>query len=243
MAADSSAAAPAPNRAHGGGAHEWHSPEYVRQWVADNEARAEERRQQFDRLADYIPHPADAPISVLDMGAGWGPVTHRVLDRFPNARSTLLDYSQEMFAEARTNLQPYADRVRYVLADLSRAGGVAKAAEAAGGPFDAIVSASFSHNLHDDERLKELYRELRAALKPGGGFLNLDNMSTSSPLLQSVWQRARIEQYRRHRLAETGRMSSFAEAEAELRSERQRRSGGGSAPNGQQSAQQAAPLD
>jgi trans-aconitate methyltransferase len=222
------------------GGHEWHAAEYVRQWVADNEGRADERRQQFDRLADYIPHAAGAAISVLDLGAGWGPVTRCVLDRFPNARATLLDYSEQMFAVARTNLQSYGDRVRYVLADLSRPGGVAQAVVAAGGPFAAIVSASFSHNLHDDARLKELFRELRAALEPGGGFLNLDNMSTASPLLQSVWQRGRIEQHRRRRQAETGRLPSVEEAEAELQAERRRRFGIGGQPSAQPDTQPVA---
>ena len=96
---------------HGGAAHQWRSPEYVRQWVTDNESRAKERRQQGDRLADYVASPAGAAISVLDLGAGWGPVTRRVLDRFPNARSTLLDYSEQMFAEARQHLQAHGNRV------------------------------------------------------------------------------------------------------------------------------------
>jgi SAM-dependent methyltransferase len=218
----------------GTGAHSWHSADYVRQWVADNEGRAEERRQQFDRLADYIPFAEDAAISVLDMGAGWGPVTRRVLERYPNARSTLLDYSEEMYAEARANLEGCADRVRYVLADLSQPGGIARAVETAGGTFDVVVSASFVHNLHDDERVNALYRELREALNPGGGFLNMDNMSAGSPLLQSVWQRGRLEQYRRRRLAETGTMPTVVEAEEALNGERRRRFGLGGQPSGSQ---------
>jgi hypothetical protein len=126
---------------------------------------------------------------------------------------------------AQENLKGCADRVRYVLADLSQPGGIAKAVEAAGGKFDVVVSASFVHNLHDDERVKGLYRELREAVNPGGGFLNMDNMSAGSPLLQSVWQRGRLEQYRRRRLAETGTLPSVAEAEEALHGERRRRFG------------------
>jgi SAM-dependent methyltransferase len=221
--ADQGAATPAPTAR--GGHHDWHSADYVRRWVEDNEARAEERRRQFDLLADYVPHAPGAAISVLDVGAGWGPVTKRVLERFPNARATLLDYSEEMFAEARASLAPLADRVRYVRADLSRAGGVAAALEAAGGPFDAVVTASFTHNLHDDDRLRALYRELRDAAAPGCGLLNMDNMGAGAPFMQPVWHRARVERLRRRRLAETGQRLTPEEAEAELQAERRRRFG------------------
>ena len=56
----------------GRGPHDWHSPEYVHQWVAENEARLEERGKQVDLLAGFIPHAAGAPIRILEAGAGWG---------------------------------------------------------------------------------------------------------------------------------------------------------------------------
>jgi ubiquinone/menaquinone biosynthesis C-methylase UbiE len=200
----------------------------VRQWVAENEARLDERRRQFDLLGDFIPHPAGAPLSILDVGAGWGPVTRHLLARFPNARAVLLDYSDLMFAEARPRLAAYGARVRYVLGDLSRPGALAAAVEANGGPFDAIVSSSCLHNIRPTERIPALYRELRAATARGGCFLNLDMVGSASPELQAVWHRARVEQHRRRRLAETGVLPSYEEAEAEVRSQRRRH--GGAAP-------------
>ena len=231
-------AAAATDAPHSGrsSSHDWHSADYVRQWVADNESRAEERRRQFDLVADYVPHPDNAALNILDLGAGWGPVTHRLLTRFPEAHSTLLDFSEEMFAEGRTNLAEFGDRVAYVVADLSKPGGVQKAREAAHAPFDAVVSASFTHNLHDDTRLQELYRELRAVLAPGGCFLNLDNLGSTSPIVQSAWQRGRVEQLRRRRLAETGQAISAQEAASMLEAERRRRFGVGGQQGGQPQA-------
>ena len=204
------------------GPHDWQSAAYVRTWVAENEARLGERQKQFDLLADFIPHPAEAAIGILDVGAGWGPVTRHLLARFPAARATLLDYSDLMFAEARPRLERFGDRVRYVLGDLAQAGALDAALEASGGPFDAIVSSSCIHNLRPTERIPALYRELRGATARGGCFLNLDMVGSASPVLQAVWHSARAEQRRRQRLAESGTLPSFAEAEADLLGQRQR---------------------
>jgi SAM-dependent methyltransferase len=202
--------------------HDWHSREYVREWVEDNEARLAERRRSFDLIADFIPHPSEAPIGILDVGAGWGPVTRHLLARFPHAQAVLLDYSEEMFAAARPRLAHLGDRVRYVQGDLSQPGALARAAEVNGGPFDAIVSSSCIHNIWPTERIPALYREIREVTAPGGCFLNLDMVGSASPDLQAVWHRARVEQLRRRRQEETGTLPTYAAAEAELREQRRR---------------------
>ncbi len=154
-------------------------------------------------------------------------MTRHLLDRFPAARATLLDYSEEMFAQARPRLASHGDRVQYVLGDLSQPGAPAAAVEASGGPFDAIVSSSCIHNIRPTERVPALYRELREAMAPGGCFLNLDMVGVASPVLQGVWHRARVEQFRRRRLEETGTLPSYEEAAAEVREQRRRYTGAG----------------
>lgn len=208
------------------GHHDWHSADYVRQWVAQYELRVDGRRPQFDLLADLIPFPREQAIRVLDVGAGWGPVTRHLLERFPHARSTLLDYSEHMFAEARSRLRALGSRVQYVAGNLSQPGAVQAAVRAAGGPFDAIVSSLCIHNLRPTERVQALYGELRAATAPGGCFLNLDYAGTPSPLLYEVLHRARVEQVRRRRLEETGALPSYEEVDVDLRAQRQAWAGG-----------------
>ncbi|MBI3971479.1 MAG: class I SAM-dependent methyltransferase [Chloroflexi bacterium] len=203
--------------------HDWHSVDYVRDWIAQYDARADSRKAQFDLLADLIPHSESAAISILDVGAGWGPVSQHLLERFPAARVTLLDFSDVMLGEARSRLAASADRVRFVQGDLSQPGAVDAAKQAAGGGFDASVSSLCVHNLRSAERIAALYRELRAVTNPGGCFLNIDHMGSSSPLLQAVRHRTRVEQLRRHRVAETGVKPSFEEVEAALRTQAQER--------------------
>jgi ubiquinone/menaquinone biosynthesis C-methylase UbiE len=224
-AASDAAAGPAglAGPAGGRGGHDWHDAGYVRRWVEENESRADSRRPQFDLLADHIPHPADAALRILDVGAGWGPVTRHLLERFPNASATLLDYSDEMYGEAKPRLAAFGERVRYVLGDLSAPGAFRAALAAAGGRFDAIVSSSCIHNVRPTERIPALYREVREATAPGGCFLNLDMVGTASPLIQAATRRVQIERRRRQRHAETGNLPSYAEIEAELAAQREGR--------------------
>ncbi|HEU5317801.1 MAG TPA: methyltransferase domain-containing protein [Chloroflexota bacterium] len=208
-----------------GGSHDWHDAEYVREWVAENEARIEARRSQFELIADFIPHRSDAAISILDVGAGWGPVTRHLLRRFPNARATLFDYSDEMFGQARAVLGAagMTDRVWLVKGDLSQHGALDAALREAGGTFDAIVSSSCIHNVRPTERIPLLYREVRGATAAGGCFLNLDMVGTSGETVQAAWRHGRVEQERRRRQAETGTLQSWDEAEGALEAERRAR--------------------
>ena len=201
------------------GGHDWHSPAYVREWIEGKEAQAG-RPAEFERLADCIPHRREAPVRILDVGAGWGPLTIHLLDLFPAARATLLDYSEAMLAEARTRLAGHADRADYLVGDLNRAGAFAAAVDLAGAPFDAVVASCCFHNIEPAERVPELYREVRAAVAPGGCFLNLDTVGTNGPLLRDVFHRARVERLRRRRSRETGLMPSSEAAEAALRARR-----------------------
>jgi tRNA (cmo5U34)-methyltransferase len=197
------------------GGHDWQSPAYVREWIEGKEAQVG-RLAEFERLADCIPRRREAPIRILDVGAGWGPLTTCLLDLFPAARVTLLDYSDAMLDQARGRLAGYGDRAGYVVGDLTRPGAFAAASDAAGARFDAVVASCCFHNIEPAARIPELYREVRAVVAPGGCFLNLDSVGTDGPVLGQVFFRARVERLRRRRLTESGLMPSSEAAEAEV---------------------------
>jgi SAM-dependent methyltransferase len=134
-----------------------------------------------------------------------------------------------MLAEARARLGPYAERVQYVECDLTAPGALAALGFAAR-PFDVIVASCCFHNIDPAERVWALYREIRMALSPGGCFLNLDTVGTDEPILRHVTWRMRVEGERRRVLAETGRLPSAAEVEAELAAHRRDRYEGSHGP-------------
>ena len=150
--------------------HDWHSQSYVEEWIERDLQRDEERRAWLRNMLAVATFPADAAISVLDVGGGYGVVTEEILRAFPQARVTLQDYSQPMIEEARRRLASHAARVGYVQCDLRDPSWT----ERVGGPFDLAVSAIAIHNLGELAAMADCYREIARVLKPGALFLDYD---------------------------------------------------------------------
>ena len=64
------------------GEHEWHSREYVDDWIARDVTRDSERRPVLRTMLGIAPFPPEAEIDVLDIGAGYGLVSEEVLRIF-----------------------------------------------------------------------------------------------------------------------------------------------------------------
>jgi len=150
--------------------HDWHSSDYVSEWITRDTTRDRERRPLLQQMLSLAPFLPEAALEVLDVGAGYGVVSEEVLQAFPAARITLQDYSQPMLARARQRLADHSDRLRYVLCDLRDPSWP----QQVGGPFDLAVSAIALHNLRDPEKIFACYRAIHDLLKPGGCFLNCD---------------------------------------------------------------------
>jgi ubiquinone/menaquinone biosynthesis C-methylase UbiE len=150
--------------------HDWHSTQYVADWIEHDVARDPERRPRLQSMIEAAPFSRDAELEVLDVGAGYGAVTEEVLKVFPEARVTLQDYSQPMLAEAQRRLAGHAAQLRYLTSDLTDPGwpGIV------GGPFDLAVSAIALHNLGDAAKIFACYRAIHDLLRPGGHFLDYD---------------------------------------------------------------------
>jgi trans-aconitate 2-methyltransferase len=95
----------------------------------------------------------EAPAEVYDLGAGAGNVTRLLKARWPRARVTGVDASEEMLARAAAE----APDIVWQRADL--------ATWRPPRPADLIYSNAALHWLHDHDRL---FPELLAALRPGG---------------------------------------------------------------------------
>jgi ubiquinone/menaquinone biosynthesis C-methylase UbiE len=152
------------------GHHDWHSPEYVDEWITNDVTRDGERRPVLRRVAELLPFERDAELRILDVGGGYGMLTREVLEEFPNSRVVLHDFSEPMIEQARRRLGGLVTRVEFAQADLRDPSWV----EAVQGPFDAVVSSIALHNVRDPDRIKTIYAEIRPLLVPGGCFANLD---------------------------------------------------------------------
>jgi tRNA (cmo5U34)-methyltransferase len=135
-------------------------------------------------ICDLFPFPDDAPVTILDVGAGYGPVSMFILDRYPHATCVVQDGSAPMLDRARHLAAKYGERVKLHRSDLFETRWLPRQL----GPFDAAVSSSCLHNLRNFKRICEIYAEIRAHLKPGGVFLNADLINAPSAGLRRRYE-------------------------------------------------------
>ena len=180
---------------HGDTGQHWREPARVRDFVARMDARAQERAPQFELMTQLIGRDGDAPLRILDLGAGYGAEARVFLTAFPAATAVLVDASEEMMRVGGERLAEFAGRYRYVAWDF----GEGALPDDLGGPFDAVISSAAIHHLPEAAH-KRLYGEVLASLAPGGAFLNLDLVRAPDDALE-------------------GRYRAIAQAEQESRDE------------------------
>jgi tRNA (cmo5U34)-methyltransferase len=160
--------------------HDWTSDAYVEEWVGRQQAEDPTRAERFQLLCDLFPFPNDAQVTILDVGAGYGPVSKFILDHYPNATCIAQDGSEPMLNRARNIMAGYGERFKTHESDLFDTNWLPKLLA----PFDAAVSSSCLHNLRDFKRISEIYGDIRDSLKPGGIFLNLDLINAPTSELE-----------------------------------------------------------
>lgn len=175
--------------------HDWTSDTYVEAWVQRQQAADPARSERFQLMCDLFPFPNDATVTILDIGAGYGPVSKYILDHFPHATCIAQDGSAPMLRRAQQHMVGYSIRFVTFQSDLFDASWVPHQSS----PFDAVVSSLCLHNLRDFRRISEIYSDIHTHLKPGGLFVNLDLVNAPTSALQQHYDQ--VAAARRQRAA------------------------------------------
>lgn len=129
----------------------------------------------YGTAVNVIRAERSAQLAILDLGAGTGLYSGMVQTLFPNAEFTLLDLAEDMLEQAIARFRSLgkAPAIRigdYVASDL-------------GGPYDVVISGLSIHHLTDPDK-QRLFQRIYQALKPGGCFINADQVLGSTPELE-----------------------------------------------------------
>lgn len=108
--------------------------------------------------------PADQRSVVLDLGGGTGALAEAVAETLPLTEVEIWDTDPAMLAVARERCARFGDRIRYV--ERSFASPLT--------PCDAVVACIALHHVKDMAAKGAIYRNIHAALRPDGVFLNAD---------------------------------------------------------------------
>ncbi|MCZ6499696.1 MAG: methyltransferase domain-containing protein [Gammaproteobacteria bacterium] len=163
-------------------------PERVRTYDIDMDVMHPLRHKMIEIVLDILPFNQEAALKVMDLGAGTGIFSARVLERFPNSNVTAIDGAAAMIDIAADRLGPMADRIHWVIADFRQLPAETLAADS----YDLVISSYALHHLSADEKLA-LLKQVVGALKPGGWFLNADIAIAEDESIEKHLQQLRIE--------------------------------------------------
>lgn len=141
------------------------------------------------RLLKYVHAPQ---LTVLDLGCGDGILLQAVMAAYPVARGIALDGSPAMLEKAEIRFEGLgllSSLVEYVEADFNDPKWIE---QLPCDRFDAVVSGFAIHH-SDDQRKGELYGEIYSLLNPGGLFVNIEHVSSATPLGEELYETANAD--------------------------------------------------
>jgi SAM-dependent methyltransferase len=146
--------------------------DWLRRWDVQQGVYIEDREREFEVMFSFLEVLLPPQITVLDLAAGAGSISQRLLRRRPQTRSVAVDIDPVMLAIGEGALGDMEGRLRWVRTDLRDPGWARALGQST---FDAVLSATVTHWLRPHE-LAAVYYDVAGLLRPGGVLLNADGL-------------------------------------------------------------------
>lgn len=131
------------------------------------------------QMAEMIPQTRQ-PVQIIDLLTGMGESWSAIMNRFPNAELTALDFSTGMLVAARAkNKRRFKNRVIITQRN-------ALQSDLPSSSFD-IITSSFGLKTFAKEQVRRLAEETYRILKPGGRFSFIEISGPPNRLLYSLY--------------------------------------------------------
>jgi tRNA (cmo5U34)-methyltransferase len=109
--------------------------------------------------------------TVIELGAGTGSLSARLLERVDDVSVELWDVDEAMLDQARVRLAPHGERARFVVRSFADPLP----------PCDAAMASLALHHLRTAEAKTACYASIAAGLAPGGVLVNADATISATP--------------------------------------------------------------
>ena len=117
----------------------------------------------------------DSP-SVLDIGSGTGLFSSFILQKYPNAKITMIDLAEDLIEIAKERFKAHSEFC-YIIADYTK--------HVFSRKFDIIISALSIHHLDNHDK-RELYKKCYSMLSDDGCFINADQVLSPSDYIEKL---------------------------------------------------------
>lgn len=169
----------------------WKLPAVVNRFLS-HRAAIPLAQEQIGVMISILKSRTEPVESFLDLGCGDGILGAAILGEYPSCRGVLLDFSEQMLAQAREQLKEYASQLVFENLDYGDPAWIRRMQKY--GPFDAIVSGYSIHHQRN-ARKREIYKEIYSLLKPGGWFVNIEHIAPSAHLVTELFNDHIVEGY------------------------------------------------
>lgn len=162
----------------------WKSEQTAKDFLDDERGAVPCHDLQIAVIEKIVRSRAAEPAIIMDLGCGNGILGRSILDNFPETSGVFVDFSDTMLDAAREGLCNNPNAI-LLNADFGEPSWVETVKPLK--PFDVIVSGFAIHH-QPDKRKKELYSEIHGLLVPGGVFLNLEHVASSTPRVGKIFE-------------------------------------------------------
>ena len=161
----------------------WKSASLTKKYLAGVREAIPLAGEQLDVMLRLIEARGRQIESFLDLGCGDGVLAAAIFEQYPQARGTLLDFSEPMLEAAQQRLGHHTGQLRFVSADFGIKDWPRDLDEIA--PFDVVVSGYSIHHQPDD-RKRKIYNQIYGLLKSGGLFLNIEHVASPTQWVEKL---------------------------------------------------------
>ena len=132
--------------------------------------------------------------SFLDLGCGDGVLGSVIFNSWPESRGIFMDYSEPMIGAAKMKCRAYRQKAKFIVQDFGAENWITSLAD--NFPVDVVVSG-FSIHHQDDENKQRIYRQIfDKLLKPGGLFLNLEQVKSPTREIENLFNEFFLDKMR-----------------------------------------------